>query len=74
MINDKSQPKSPIEQLFDQMFSDPTHISKKAQMEHAAQESASALWSIYAALREEGFSESQAMFLCSELMPSQGGK
>lgn len=74
MINDKAQRKSPIEQLFDQMFSEPTHISKKAQMEQAARESASALWLMYVALREEGFSEPQAMFLCGELMHSQGGK
>lgn len=74
MINDKAQRRPSIEQLFDQMFGEPIHISKRTQIEHAAQECASALWAMYAALREEGFSESQAMFLCGELIHSQGGK
>lgn len=74
MINDKSQPKSPIEQLFDQRFSEPTRISKKEQMKHAAQEVAEALWEMFAALRDVGFSESQAMYLCAQMLTSQGGE
>jgi hypothetical protein len=74
MINDKSQLKSPIEQLFDQMFSEPAHNAKKEQMKHAAQEGAEALWNMYVAFREAGFSESQAMYFCGEFLTSQGGE
>lgn len=73
MLNDR-QPKATMEQLLVQIFNDTLNGSKKEQMAHAAQEGAEALWHMYVAFREVGFSESQAMYLCGLMLTSQGGK
>lgn len=66
---------SSLEELLDHIaFGD---IMEEAQQNHLKaqfKEGAEALWDIYASFREAGFSESQAMYLCSSLLTSQGGK
>jgi hypothetical protein len=65
---------SSLEEMFDHIFGD---IMEDAQQNHRkaqCKEAAKALWDVYVAFREAGFSESQAMFLCSNLLTSLGGK
>lgn len=65
---------SSLEEAFDHIFGD---IMGEAQQNHRKaqfKEAAEALWDTYVAFREAGFSENQAMFLCSNLLTSQGGK
>lgn len=52
-------------------------IMGEAQQNHRkvqCKEAAEALWDSYVAFSEAGFSENQAMLLCSNLLTSQGGK
>lgn len=66
---------SSLEELLDHIaFGD---IMEEAQQNHLKtqfKEAAKALWDVYVAFREAGFSEHQAMFLCSKFLTSQGGE
>jgi hypothetical protein len=63
---------SSLEEAFDHIFGDTMREAQRNHHKTQCKEVAEALWDIYVAFSEAGFSESQAMFLCSTLIDFLG--
>lgn len=74
MSNDTTQPNKPIEQIIDELFGNMFSAARATAGKSAVTIAAESLFEVFDSFRKAGFNESQAMFLCAELLTSQGGK